>query len=195
MKVLIVEDDPIALRVLEAALGKLGHEVLLAEDGAQAWELFQREPVRVIISDWQMPALDGLALCERIRSQAVDYVYFILLTQMAATEKNMQEAALAQVDDFLGKPIDANQLWMRLRVAERIIRFTKQVQQLESFMPICGYCKNVRDDQNYWRRIEEYINSRTGTNFSHAICPDCVEKILKPQLAKLGIALPPSTDN
>jgi phosphoserine phosphatase RsbU/P len=194
MKILIVEDDPIARRVLEASLQMLGHEVVIAEDGEAAWRVLECEPLRVVISDWQMPQLDGLRLCERIRSRPGDYVYFILLTQMEANQKNLHEAALAQVDDFLGKPVNAGALWMRLRVAERIIKFTTEVRQLESFLPICGYCKNIRDDKNYWRRIEEYINARTGTNFSHAICPDCVEKILKPQLAKLGIALPPATD-
>ena len=104
----------------------------------------------------------------------------------------MEEATDAGVDDFLAKPINSIQLWMRLRVAERILGFTTEVRQLESFLPICGYCKKVRDDQNYWQQIEEYINTRTGTNFSHGVCPDCIEKVLRPQLAKLGVTMPPS---
>ena len=196
MKVLIAEDEPIARRVLEAALAKLGHEAVIADDGQKAWEILQREPVRVVISDWQMPLLDGLGLCQRIRERRTgDYIYFILLTQMAATDKNLEEATLAGVDDFLGKPIDPNHLWMRLRVAERILGFTTEVRQLESFLPICGYCKKVRDDQNYWQQIEQYINARTGTNFSHGVCPDCVETVMKPQLARLGVTLPPMTSN
>jgi len=191
MKVLIAEDDMIASRVLEAALIKLGHEPLIAFDGQAAWEILQTESVRTVVSDWQMPRLDGLDLCRRIRKKEGDYVYFILLTQMVASTKNLQEATDAGVDDFLAKPIDANQLWMRLRVAERILGFTTEVRQLESFLPICGYCKKVRDDHNYWQQIEEYINTRTGTNFSHGVCPDCIEKVLKPQLAKLGITMPP----
>src|SRR3954466_15475313 len=191
MKVLIAEDDMIASRVLEAALIKLGHEPVVANDGQAAWEILQTESVRTVVSDWQMPRLDGLDLCRRIRKGEGDYVYFILLTQMAASEKNLQEATDAGVDDFLAKPIDANQLWMRLRVAERILGFTTEVRQLESFLPICGYCKKVRDDHNYWQQIEEYINTRTGTNFSHGVCPDCIERVLKPQLAKLGITMPP----
>ena len=191
MKVLIAEDDMIASRVLEAALIKLGHEPLVANDGQAAWEILQTESVRTVVSDWQMPRLDGLDLCRRIRKGEGDYVYFILLTQMVASEKNLHEATDAGVDDFLAKPIDANQLWMRLRVAERILGFTTEVRQLESFLPICGYCKKVRDDRNYWQQIEEYINTRTGTNFSHGVCPDCIERVLKPQLAKLGITMPP----
>jgi DNA-binding response OmpR family regulator len=192
MKVLIAEDDLIASRVLEAALVKLGHEPLVTEDGESAWQLLLAQPIRVVVSDWQMPRMDGLELCRRIRAREDDYVYFILLTQMAANEKNLGEAMEAGVDDFLGKPVDPGQLWMRLRVAERILGFTTEVRQLESFLPICGYCKKIRDDQNYWQQIEKYIGTRTGTNFSHGVCPDCMEKVLKPQLAKLGIAMPPA---
>ena len=191
MKVLIAEDDIIASRVLEAALLKLGHEPILVEDGEHAWKILQTEPVRAVISDWQMPRLDGLELCRRVRAREGEYIYFILLTQMAATEKNLKEATEAGVDDFLGKPIDSGQLWMRLRVAERILGFTTEVQQLESFLPICGYCKKVRDDGNYWQQIEQYFKKRTGTNFSHGVCPDCMEKMVKPQLDRLGIKMPP----
>ncbi len=192
MKVLIAEDDLIASRVLEAALVKLGHEPLVTEDGEGAWELLQEQPVRVVVSDWKMPRLNGLELCQRIRAREGDYIYFILLTQMAATEKNLQLATEAGVDDFLGKPIDSGQLWMRLRVAERILHITTEVKQLESILPICGYCKKVRDDGNYWQQIEQYFKARTGTNFSHGICPDCMEKMVKPQLDRLGIKIPPT---
>jgi DNA-binding response OmpR family regulator len=192
MKVLIAEDDMVASRVLEAALRKLGHEALVANDGESAWKILQTESVRTVVSDWQMPRLDGLDLCRRVRKREGDYVYFILLTHMEASEKNLGEATDAGVDDFLAKPINSTQLWMRLRVAERILGFTTEVRQLESFLPICGYCKKVRDDQNYWQQIEEYINTRTGTNFSHGVCPECIEKVLRPQLAKLGVTMPPS---
>jgi len=194
MKVLIAEDDEIASRVLEAALLKLGHEPLLTVDGEQAWQRLEAEPVRVIVSDWRMPRLDGLELCKRLRARRGEYVYFILLTQMAATDKNLQEATEAGVDDFLGKPIDPAQLWMRLRVAERILGFTTEVQQLESFLPICGYCKRVRDDKNYWQRIEKYFKDRTGTDFSHGVCPDCYDRVLVPQLLAAGVTPPPRAD-
>ena len=191
MKVLIAEDDPVASRMLEAALLKLRHEPVRAADGAGAWELLQAQQVRVVVSDWQMPRLDGLELCRRIRARKGEYVYFILLTQMEASEKNLAAATEAGVDDFLGKPVDYNQLWMRLRVAERILRFTTEVEQLESFLPICGYCKKVRDDRNYWQQIELYVNQRTGTNFSHGVCPECYDRVLVPQMRAAGVKPPP----
>ena len=186
MKILAAEDDPVARAVLRQALRRLGHEVVEAEDGEAAWEHFEREPVRVIVSDWLMPRLDGLELCRRVRARlGGEYVYFILLTSSDATEENQRSAADAGVDDFLTKPLDLGNLWPRLRVAERILRYTTQVRQLEELMPICTYCKKVRDDHNYWQQIESYINERTGSEFSHSVCPYCYQRVILPQLEDL----------
>ena len=123
MKILAVEDDAVARAVLRQALRRLGHEAVEAADGEQAWELLQKEPVRVIVSDWLMPKLDGLELCRRVRGRThAEYTYFILLTGNDATADNQREAADAGVDDFLTKPLNFDELWTRLRVAERILR-------------------------------------------------------------------------
>lgn len=189
MKILLAEDDNLARLVLESALRKLGHETVSAKDGDEAWALFGAEPVRVVVSDWMMPGIDGLEFCRRVRAQKGDYVYFVLLTNLSASVENQQAAIGAGVDDFLSKPVNPQDLWMRLRVAERILQFTTQVRQLESFLPICGYCKKIRDDSNYWQQVESYFKEKQGTRFSHSICPDCMERVVRPQLAALGIKM------
>lgn len=196
MKILAVEDDPVAQAVLVRTLRKLGHEVVTVADGGSALETLAADPVRVVVSDWVMPSLDGLELCRRVRARTgSDYVYFILLTGKLPSEDNQREAIEAGVDDFLSKPLVTQEIWMRLRVAERILRYATQVRQLEAFLPICGYCKKIRDDRNYWQQIESYINARTGTDFSHSVCPDCYTRIIVPELDKLsletGITPPP----
>jgi len=186
VKILAVEDDPVSRAVLNQALHRLGHEVVEAADGESGWALLQKEPVRVVVSDWMMPTLDGLGLCRKVRGRiGGEYVYFILLTSSGATEENQRAAADAGVDDFLTKPLKVTELWTRLRVAERILRYTTQVRQLEELMPICTYCKKIRDDRNYWQQIEGYINERTGSEFSHSICPDCYTRVVMPELEKL----------
>jgi DNA-binding response OmpR family regulator len=186
VKILIAEDDPVARTVLRQALRRLGHDVVEAGDGVGALQLLETDPVRVVVSDWMMPELDGLGLCRAIRARVgAEYVYFILLTGRDATEDNQREAIEAGVDDFLTKPLDVQEIWMRLRVAERILRFATQVSQLEAFLPICGYCKKIRDDKNYWQQIEGYINQRTGTDFSHSVCPDCYQNVVLPEIKKL----------
>lgn len=186
MKILAVEDDKMALMMMRQALVRLGHEVIEARDGREAWAKLQREPVRVVVSDWEMPEADGLELCRRIRARRkADYAYFILVTARDASEENQQNAMDAGVDDFLSKPLDVFELRMRLRTAERILRYTTQVRQLEELLPICSYCKKIRDDQNYWQQMEGYINERTGSEFSHSICPDCYQRVIVPELEKL----------
>jgi len=186
LNILTVEDDSVARKILRQLLRKLNHEVIEAADGEEAWLRLQSGGVRVIVSDWTMPHLDGLELCRRVRGRiGADYVYFILLTGNTASEENQRAAAEAGVDDFLTKPMDPQELWMRLRVAERILRYATQVRQLEAFLPICSYCKKIRDDKNYWQQIEAYINERTGTDFSHSVCPDCYQRVILPELEKM----------
>ncbi|HSJ02896.1 MAG TPA: response regulator, partial [Verrucomicrobium sp.] len=105
-------------------------EVVTAQDGRAAWELLSREPIRVVVSDWSMPEMDGLELCSRIRSrEGADYVYFILLTKTCASESNQESAHAAGVDDFLVKPLSQRDLRLRLSVAERIVgHTTRQLQ-------------------------------------------------------------------
>jgi len=194
VKILAVEDDPVARAVLRQALRRLGHDTVEAGDGDEAWVRLQTEPVRVVVSDWMMPKADGLDLCRRIRARTgMEYIYFILLTSRDATAENQTAAADAGVDDFLTKPLDLPELWTRLRVAERILKYTTQVRQLEEMLPICSYCKKIRDDQNYWQQLEGYISERTGSDFSHSVCPDCYTRVVLPQVEQLKAAQPRAT--
>ncbi len=177
MKILIAEDDPVSAKILQFTLENAGHTVVVATTGAAAWELFDKDPVRIVVSDWMMPGMDGLELCAQVRKRAkTDYTYFILLTAIHTGRENLKKAMGAGVDDFLTKPIDRESVLMRLRVAERIIEFTQQIRQLKELLPICMYCKRIRDDSNYWQAVESYIAHYTGSSFSHGICPECFEK-------------------
>lgn len=193
MKILAVEDDPVARAVLRLALRRLGHEVLEVDDGEAAWTLLgETNEVRIVVSDWVMPRSDGLELCRRIRERAgSDYIYFILVTSRDATEENRMAAADAGVDDFLLKPLDVSELWTRLRVAQRILGYTRQVRELEELLPICAYCKKIRDDHNYWQQLEGFVSERTGVDFSHSVCPDCYGRVLAPQLESMKQAAAP----
>jgi sigma-B regulation protein RsbU (phosphoserine phosphatase) len=173
-KILIAEDDPISAKVLEAALTRFGYEPVIAYDGVEAWDTFNQEPARLIVSDWMMPHLDGLGLCEKVRARAqTPYTYFILLTANRTSADNYEVATAAGVDDFLVKPLDREAIRMRLRVAERILKFTAQIRQLQELIPVCTYCHKVRNEHDYWDRVESYIQKETGSRFSHGACPDC----------------------
>jgi CheY-like chemotaxis protein len=187
-RILMAEDDPVSAKVLEIALTKFGYEPIIVRDGAEAWEKFDQEPVRLIVSDWMMPGLDGLDLCGKVRARAqTPYTYFILLTANHTSALNYELASAAGVDDFLTKPLDREAIRMRLRVAERILKYTTQIRQLQEMIPICVYCRKVRDEHDYWDRVESYIQKETGSRFSHGACPQCYETEMEQLLPAAGV--------
>ncbi len=121
MQVLIAEDDPVALEVLSGALEEGGHEVLVADNGRAAYEMLKDNSCRMVISDWEMPDMDGIALCRAIRSGELGrYVYVILLTCKEGTS-HLVEGLSAGADEFMSKPFEPEELGVRLSTAERIL--------------------------------------------------------------------------
>lgn len=189
MKILVAEDDQISRNLLATTLKQFGHEVDAFDNGSDAWDAFDQKPYRVIVSDWLMPGIDGLDFCRKVRQRKqTEYTYFILLTANVQGNDNAtyREAMGAGIDDFMAKPLDRDLIWMRLKVAERILRYTTEIRDLESMLPICSYCKKVRDDNNYWQQVETYLSKHTGTNFSHSICPTCYSNKVQPELDRLN---------
>jgi phosphoserine phosphatase RsbU/P len=181
MRILLIEDDPVSRGFLETALVAQGHNVSAAEDGETGWAMFLADRYEVIIVDWNLPGIQGTEICSRVRNRhAHAYTYFILIT--AFTEPGrLNEAMDAGVDDFLSKPLDLNLLGLRLRAAKRILDFHRQIGTLQELLPICMYCKKIRNDKQYWESVETFFSAQTGADFSHALCPDCYTEKVKPQ--------------
>ena len=185
MKILIAEDDDISRLILVKKLTAMGYEPIPATDGESAWNSFLINRPRIVITDWMMPNVDGLELCRRLRSLDHEkYTYVIFLTALAGEDYYL-EGMDAGADDFLNKPVNMNELIARLRVAERILDIHTKVTQLEGLLPICSYCKKIRDDENNWQPIEGYIKERSEATFSHGCCPSCREKYVRPELEEI----------
>lgn len=185
MRILIAEDDQSSALVLAAALHRLGHEVITARDGRIAWEIFQRESIRVVITDWMMPEVDGPELCGLIRSEGrAAYTWIILLTALGDRGSYLKGMS-AGADDFIAKPFDLEMLGMRLRVAERVLQLQAHVKQLEGLLPVCSYCKKIRDEADRWTMMEEYVMRHSAASFSHSVCPECYKEHVRPQLDRL----------
>jgi sigma-B regulation protein RsbU (phosphoserine phosphatase) len=121
MKILIAEDDAVSRRLLQTCLEQLGHEVVAAWDGGDAWRRFQEEEFHFVISDWLMPEMDGPELIRRIRAcPRPAYAYTLLLTAKFRKE-DLLAGMEAGADDFIAKPFDCGELRMRLRSGQRII--------------------------------------------------------------------------
>ncbi len=132
MNILIADDDPVSRRLLQSYLQKWGYEVTGARDGAEAWQLFEASCFPMVITDWMMPELDGPGLLRRIRSfRRPGYVYAILLTSKSQKE-DLVAGMEAGADDFLTKPFDRDELRVRFRAGERIIRLEHNLRETQA---------------------------------------------------------------
>jgi len=193
MNILIAEDDPVSRRVLEATLVNSGYEVSVTCDGNTAWNALKGDNApSLAILDIMMPGIDGLEVCRRVRQlPALIPAYLILLTALGSKEAVVRGIE-AGANDYLSKPFDRDELKARVGVGVQMLELQKslaqrvkeleqalsQVKQLQGMLPICSYCKKIRNDQNYWQRVEGYISEHTNVEFSHGICPDCHARVV-----------------
>ena len=204
-RVLVAEDDDKTRVALVFLLQRHGYDVAVVNDGQAALDILLGDsPPHIALLDWEMPRLDGLHVCIGIRTvPARHYTYIVMLTAHDQAS-DVLAAFAAGVDDFLSKPVDSAQLLARLRCGERVLALEQrgvarvaelekalaEVHQLQGLLPICSYCKKVRDGSDYWHEIEAYIHQHTGTDFSHGVCPECMAAVVEPQLQALQTVLP-----
>jgi phosphoserine phosphatase RsbU/P len=182
LNILVAEDDPGSRMLLEAVLRGLGHRARLTPDGRAAWTAFLEQQPDVLIADWMMPTIDGLELTRLVRGQrGRTYTYVILLTALHGKEF-LLEGMRAGADDYLTKPLDEDELAARLEVARRILALQERVERLEGLLPICSYCKRIRDEHESWLPIDEYLVRRTDARFTHGLCPECRTTHVQPIL-------------
>jgi len=200
LTILVADDDPVSRRIVTGMLRKAGYPVIQAEDGAQAWALLQQaDGPHLAVLDWMMPGLDGPEVCRRVREVPTDTPAYLILLTSRGGAADIVEGLKAGANDHVTKPPDEGELLARVMVGARVVHLQQtladrvarleealqNVQQLQGLLPICSYCKRIRDDRNYWQQVESYITRHTEVEFSHSCCPDCYERVVKPELDAL----------
>lgn len=200
MKILIAEDDSTSRIMLRSVLNRCGYEVVEAKDGEEAWGVMQGpEPPRLAVVDWIMPKMDGLAFVRRVRDMPapphdpgtgdLGRPYMVMLTSRDKKE-DIITGLEAGADDYLTKPFDAGELRARVAVGRRMVELEDglllkvqelrqaldHIRTLQGILPICSFCKKIRDDKGYWNQVEAYVSRYSGAQFSHSICPDCLRR-------------------
>lgn len=196
-RILIAEDDAVSRMVLERSLRGWGHEVVVTNDGEEAWTaLLADDAPPLVILDWMMPGIEGPEICRRVRALAKPVPPYLMLLTAKGQTVDVVTGLESGADDFVTKPFDRQELHSRIRVGERILSLQQgladrvreletalsQVKELKGLLPICSYCKAVRDDRNYWHRVETYIAAHSAARFSHGICPSCWKDVVEPEL-------------
>ena len=196
MRILVAEDDAVTRRILVVTLERLGLDVVVAEDGNAAWAFFEtlkgKNAPELAVIDWMMPGIEGIEICRRLRTTpGFQLVYVILVTSRGGKE-DLSYGLAAGANDYITKPFDPVELEARVRVGERMVKLQTalatrvteveaalaHVQRLQGLLPICSYCKKVRNGANYWEQVESYLSAHSDLDFTHSICPQCSEKLM-----------------
>jgi len=211
MIVLVADDLDVNRKLLRSLLAAEGYDVIEASNGMDAFQILQGATGPIVgLIDWEMPGMEGIEVCRQTRAiQDSPPIYLILLT-VRDSKQDIVAGLQGGANDYITKPFDKTELLARVGIGRQMVQLQQaltervaelkealiSVKQLGGLLPICSYCKKIRDDQNYWQQVESYVGQHSQAKFSHSICPQCYEEIIKPQMVQMGVAtdeFPPST--
>ncbi|WP_049785056.1 response regulator transcription factor [Desulfotalea psychrophila] len=192
MKVLVAEDELVTRLMVQVSLENWGYDVLEAKDGKEAMELFGRgEAPRIAIIDWEMPEVDGLEVCKRLREQESENPPYIILLTAHGSKNDILLGFDAGADDYITKPFNSDELRARVRVADRLVRSQdmlastvtelknaiNQLDTLQDSLTVCEKCHKIEDiDEGTWHDYLELIEKNGEDRFIKTICPECEGK-------------------
>ena len=197
MQILVADDDPVSQALIVHTLRQAGYPVTQCEDGAKALQILQSsDGPNFGILDVMMPGLDGIQVCQALRESIESKPLYLILLTSNGDQADIVKGLEGGADDYIVKPFDLQELRARVRVGKRVLDLQsrlaerlqelelalEQVTQLQGLLPICSYCKKIRNNQNYWQQVEEYVSAHADVQFSHGVCPNCYETQLVPQM-------------
>lgn len=200
MRILISEDNVTSRTLLARVLKNIGHEVMETARGTDAWEKLQDpDAPRLAILDWMMPEMDGLEVIRQVRALQTDRPPYLIMLTAKGEKADIIAGLEAGASDYLTKPFNAGELRARVEVGRRMIEMQdvladkveelrkaiEQIRTLRGIVPICSNCKKIRDDSGYWHQLEAYFRDHTEAEFTHGICPRCMDK-LYPEFSEDG---------
>lgn len=195
-RILLIDDDVHILQSIRAALVKRGYFVETAHNGETALVHLEKSSFDLVITDLVMGEVDGFQVLETVKKSDRDTMVIIMT---GYGEVNMVIDCLRLgADEYLLKPFELEELYFRMgkcfdilesrkvkkaaeeeniRLIDELKEALDNVTRLKGLLPICSSCKKIRDDKGYWNRLEAFIEEKTEAEFSHSMCPECLEKI------------------
>ncbi|MDZ7666740.1 MAG: response regulator [Desulfotignum sp.] len=191
IKILIVDDDPDVLFATTRLVKKAGYLVMEASTGEAALKSAREQKPDIILLDVVLPDITGTEVCRQIKADSRTGGGYVILTSGMKTGSNQQADGLdAGADGYIARPVSNRELIARIDAMVRILTVERErdqvieelrqalakIKQLSRLLPICMYCKKIRDDKGYWSELQAYIQENTDTEFSHGICRECAQK-------------------
>ena len=191
MKILMVVNDPTTWTFLRSGILAMGHEPVSFSTGKELQhEIKGEDPPRLALLEQGSSPENTVELIRQCRVVEAGKMYLILLTPPPISEQSLKLLA-AGADDFIQTPVSLIELEARLKLGRRALGFQDRLmQQVESLkksqgsqkppphrlLPICSYCKKIRDENGHWEDVEVYVKKRMYMDFSHSVCPDCMSR-------------------
>jgi CheY-like chemotaxis protein len=200
LQVLVADDEAVSRTVVGAMLKKAGYSVIYATDGEQAWRTLDgNDPPVLALLDWEMPGLQGPDVVRRLRKKEVQTPTYVILLTSRDSSADIVQGLRAGADDYVTKPANEDELIARVSVGARVVELQAalgervrsleealaNVKALQTLLPMCAYCKSIRNDQNYWEKVETYFTQHSNVSFTHSYCPNCYERFVRPELEAL----------
>ncbi|MFH1156264.1 MAG: response regulator [Pseudomonadota bacterium] len=182
-RILLVDDSQLVLDSIAVTLGEEFHALSFALSGEDGVELMKTRSFDLVITDLEMGGINGIEVLKHARQIQPD-AGVIILTGAGDMTTAIQALRLG-ADDYLLKPCDPEELILRMNSCLEKRELLKKVRIYEDILPVCSYCKTIRDDsgtsfgQGKWMSLEEYLDKKSGVRISHGCCPACYEREMK----------------
>ncbi|MCI5130808.1 MAG: response regulator [Candidatus Electrothrix sp. EH2] len=191
--ILVVDDQPANLKVLLSFLQEHDYRVYMVDSGQRALDILPRIQPDLILLDVMMPGKSGFEICRRIKAdKELAALPVIFMTALDSLEDKISGFSAGAVD-YITKPFQQVEVLARihthitLRKRERELEEAlEEIKKMTGILPICSYCKQIRNDEGYWQQVEEYISEHSEAIFSHGVCPVCYKKMMKELKQKGG---------
>ncbi len=191
LSILVVDDDPAILFATVRILRAAGYQVDAADSGAACLEAVRKKKPDLVLLDVVLPDIDGYEVCRQIKTdEALSLAYIILLSGVKTHTDDKAQGLEIGADGYIPRPIANRELLARVQAMARIIKAERErdrlivelqqamatIKTLSGLLPICSFCKKIRDDDGYWTQLEDYLHQHSDAEFSHGICQDCMKK-------------------
>lgn len=175
--ILIADDTNFMRKVLIKILEKAKYRIAVAKSGVDVLNFVKKRNPDLILLDIIMPEMDGIETCKILKSNNnTSDIPIIFITAKIEIDDLLQGFEVGAVD-YLKKPFNPLELLARVKTHIELKKAKEEIETLRGIIPICANCKNMRNDQGYWEQIEEYVQNRTEAEFTHSLCPKCVEEL------------------
>jgi CheY-like chemotaxis protein len=189
-KVLVVDDSRLARELCGSQLTESGYGVEYAAGAQEAFGIAHAKPIDLVLMDVMMPEISGIEACRRFKADVKLRDIPVVMVTAAEESEHLEEAFQAGAVDYIAKPVRKFELLARLsscliikdherELVKKNVELEKalsEIKVLRGFIPICAWCKNIRDVSGLWHRMESYIQKHSEASFTHGVCEECAKK-------------------